>query len=233
MYAPGSYSMNISTERKVISLRHAGARVPQIPNTPLGAERPKESTHVHRQRLRLLQGGEVAPAGHRRPPLDVQDLLGHRAWGPHALPRKVEIGRWHVDARAGGHGPVAVTGRIVGPEGGVDGAGGPVEHHSRQQLVLGKAPLDLPTAIAPTPELLDDPGGQADGGVGQTVRERLGFGPLDPLVSCLFREPVLQLLEVVPLLVCWTLWTFDLAECSSDKVEVNPVQMLGMRGSQP
>src|SRR5262245_15475128 len=175
--------------------------VPRIPTTRLGAERPKEGTYVRGQRLRLLQGREVAPAGHRRPALDVQDLLGHGAWGPHDLTRKGEIGGRHVDARAGGDGPVAVPGGVVGPEGGVDGASGPVEHHGCQQLVLGKAPLDLPTAVAPTPELLDDPGGQANGGVGQTVRERLGFGPLDPLVSCLFREPVLQLLEVVPLLV--------------------------------
>src|SRR5206468_6901734 len=138
---------------------------------PSGAKRPKEGTNVRGQCLRLLQGGEMPTAGHCRPALDVQPLLGHRAWWPYDLTWKGEISSGHFDARAGGHGPVSVPVRIVGPEGGINGAGGPVQHHRRQQFVPGKALLDFSTAVAPTPELLDDPGSQADGRVGESVCE--------------------------------------------------------------
>src|SRR5262245_13305463 len=74
----------------------------------------------------------MAATRHHRPALDVQSLLGHRARWPYDLTWKGEIGSGHFDTRASGHGPVAVPGRVVGPEGGVNGAGGAVQHHRRQ-----------------------------------------------------------------------------------------------------
>src|SRR5438445_7216440 len=145
---------------------------------------------------------------------------------------KGEISSGHFDARAGGHGPISVPVRIVGPEGGINGAGGPVQHHRRQQFVLGKALLEFSTAVAPTPELLDDPGSQADGRVGESVCERLRFGSLKPLVPRLLRHPVLQLIEVLSLLVGWALWMFDFSE-RSNEVEMNCIQTFGMRDRQP
>src|SRR5262245_16500649 len=180
----------------------------------------------------MLQRSEVAATRHRRPALNVQSLLGHRAWWPYDLTWKGQISRGHFAARAGGHGPVAVPVRIVGPEGGVNGAGGPVQHHSRQQFVLGKALLDVSTAVAPTPELLDNPGSQADGRVGESVCERLRFGSLNPLVPRLLRRPVLQLIEILSLLVSWALWMFDVSQ-RSDEVEMNRIQTFGMRDRQP
>src|SRR5262245_63496991 len=173
----------------------------------------------------------MAATRHHRPALDVQSLLGHRARWPDDLTRKGEIGSGHFDTRAGGHGPVAVPGRVVGPEGGVNGAGGPVQRHRRQQFVLGKAPLDFSTAVAPTPKLLDDPGSQADGQVCESVCERLRFGTLNPLVSRLLRHPVLQLIEVLSLLVSWAFWMFDVPE-RSHEVEMNGVQTFGARDRQ-
>src|SRR5262249_12941950 len=90
---------------------------PETPRTTSDTKRPKEGTKVRGQCLRLLQRSEVAATRHRRPALDVQSLLGHRAWWPYDLTWKGEIGGGHFDARAGGHGPVAMPVRIVGPEG--------------------------------------------------------------------------------------------------------------------
>ena len=39
----------------------------------------------------------------------------------------------------------------------------PVERDVGQQVVLGEAPLDVAVAVAPRPELLDDPGREASG----------------------------------------------------------------------
>ena len=39
----------------------------------------------------------------------------------------------------------------------------PVERDVGQQVVLGEAPLDVAVAVAPGPELLDDPGREASG----------------------------------------------------------------------
>src|SRR5207253_7772217 len=89
-----------------------------------------------------------------------------------------------------------------------------------------------PTAVAPTPELLDEPGSQADGRVGESVCERLRFGSLNPLVARLLRHPVLQLIEVLSLLVGWALWMFDVSE-RADEVEMNCRQTFGMRDRQP
>ena len=55
-------------------------------------------------------------------------------------------------------------------------AGRPVDHDVRQQHVLREGPLDVAVAVAPRAELLDDPGGQARGRVGQPDRERVGLG---------------------------------------------------------
>src|SRR5262245_49524389 len=200
--------------------------------TSSGTKRPKEGANVHGQCLRLLQRSEVAATRHRRPALDVQSLLDHRAWWPYDLTWKGEIGSGHFDARAGGYRPVAVPVRIVRPEGGVNGAGGPVQHHRRQQLVLGETSLDVFTAVAPTPELLDDPGSQADRRIGESVCERLRFGSLNPLVPRLLRHPVLQFIEVLSLLVSWALWMFDVAK-RSNEVEMNGIQTFGMSDRQP
>ena len=39
-----------------------------------------------------------------------------------------------------------------------DGAGDPVDHHVREQLVLGEAQLDVTVAVAPGAELVHQPG---------------------------------------------------------------------------
>src|SRR5215831_6458439 len=205
---------------------------PDTADTPSDTKRPIEGTNVRGQSLRLLQRSEVAATRHRRPALDVQPLLGHRARWPYDLTWKGEISSRHLDTRARGNGPVSVPVCVVGPEGGVNGAGGPVQHHGRQQFVLGEAPLDFSAAVAPAPELLDDPGRQADGRVGESVGERLRFGSLNPLVAGLLRHPVLQVIEVLSLLVCWALWMFDVSE-RTNEVEMNCKQTFGMRDGQP
>ena len=57
-------------------------------NTGLPPELPEEGVDVRSQRLRLFEGGEVAAAVHRRPALDVEHALGHRAWWPNDLARE-------------------------------------------------------------------------------------------------------------------------------------------------
>ena len=52
-----------------------------------------------------------------------------------------------------------------------------------EQLVLGEAALDVAVAVAPRPELLDDPRGEAGGRVLERVAERLRLGALDLLVA--------------------------------------------------
>ena len=49
----------------------------------------------------------------------------------------------------------------------------PVKRDVGKDLVLGEAALDVAVAVAPRAQLLDDPGGNSGGGVGETDRGRL------------------------------------------------------------
>lgn len=51
---------------------HAGSATHGLP-----AERPEKGPDIGGQRLRLLQGGKVAPTVYGRPALDVEHALGH------------------------------------------------------------------------------------------------------------------------------------------------------------
>src|SRR5438094_149985 len=59
-----------------------------------------------------------------------------------------------------------------------DRPGEPVEHDVGEDLVLREAPLDVAVAVAPRPELLDDPRGQPGGRIGEPERGGLGFRPV-------------------------------------------------------
>ena len=110
------------------------------------------------------------------------------------LGREPGVGRRHRDPLArGGQRRLAVADGVVGPERRPDGAGDPVDHDVGQQEVLAEAGLDVAAAVAPRPELLGDPAGQPDGGVGQGVGQRLRTGPLDPLVAGPLLEPAVDL----------------------------------------
>ena len=94
-----------------------------------------------------------------------------------------------LDALAVRDGPRRVEARVVGPEGRADRPRDPVQHHVRQQGVLGEASLDVAAAVAPRSEFLHDPGGEPDRRVGEAVGERLGLRALDPLVAGLLPLP--------------------------------------------
>ena len=89
---------------------------------------------------------------------------------------------------------------VVGPEGGADAAGEPVERDIRQQPVARMGGLDVAVAIRPGAELLHDPGGQAGRAVGQAEGQGLRPGALDPLVAGLLLQPDRGFLEVAGLL---------------------------------
>ena len=69
----------------------------------------------------------------------------------------------------------------------------PVDGDVRQQLVLRELALDVAVAVAPGPELLDDPRGQPRRRVVQAVAQGLRLGPLDVAVAPLVGEELLPL----------------------------------------
>src|SRR5512145_1872180 len=61
-------------------------------------QRAEERPHLAREGFRLLEGGEVAARGHRRPAADVEDALGPRARRAHDLTWKRGVAHRHLDA---------------------------------------------------------------------------------------------------------------------------------------
>lgn len=114
----------------------------------------------------------------------------------------------------------------------MNSAGHPVQHDIGQELILGETAFDVSPTVTPAPELLDDPGGQIDRGVGEAIGQRLGFRVLDPLVAHFFREPVLHLLEILGLLRGGLSGLTDVAE-QPQEVQMETVQVLGKHGREP
>ena len=117
-------------------------------------ERPEKGPDICGQRFRLLQCSKVAPTVHGRPALEVEHpLRRHRARWTEILAGKVAVGSWYLDARAAGGGPVPMAAGIVRPEGGMNGAGHPVQHDIGQDLILGETAFDVSPTVTPAPEL--------------------------------------------------------------------------------
>ncbi len=75
------------------------------------------------------------------------------------------------------------------------GAGQPVDHDVVEQQVHREALQRIAAAVAPGLELLDDPGGEADGRIGERHAERLRPRRLDALVGGLLVAFALDLGE--------------------------------------
>ena len=152
-----------------------------------------------REQLGLLERREVAAARHRRP---APDVVGARRKGPRRpqdLARELCVAGGDIDRFPVRDRPGAVHARVIGPERRADRAGEPVERHVGEKVVAAHGVLDLAAAVAPGPELLDDPGGQPGRRIGEPVGERLRLGALDPLVAGLFLQPVRELRQVARL----------------------------------
>jgi hypothetical protein len=192
----------------------------------------EEGAEVVHQRLGFLERGEVAPRGHDGPAADVVDALGPRARRPHDLLREGGVGRRHLDALAVADRPGRVVARVVGPEGRVDRARDPVERDVGQELVLGKPALDVAAAVAPRPELLDDPGREPGRRVRETEGQRLGLRALDPLVAGLLTEPGPQVVEVGTLLRRGVFRAGEVA-AQRQEVDVDACQPLRIGDAEP
>ena len=170
---------------------------------------------------------------HLRPAPEVRVYARHpRARRVQDLLREGGVGRRRRHGLLGRDRPRRVVARVVGPEGRVDGAGDPVEHHVRQQRVLVEASLDVSVAIAPRAELLDDPRGEPHRRVGQPVRQRLRLRALDRLVAGLLAQPVIQLLEVRALVRRRCRSGRAAVARHRQEVDVDADELVGVRGAQ-
>src|SRR5215831_10526849 len=156
----------------------------------LASEWTKEGADVLSQQLWLFKRRKMATPGHHRPLLEVVEALGPLPRWLTDLVWKAGHGTGHIDALPGLENPGVVLVLVVQPGGRVDGLGDPVDGDGGEQLVLGEAVFNLPTAVAPGTPLLDNPGGQPHWGVIQPVGQGLGFGALDMGISTLFQLPV-------------------------------------------
>jgi hypothetical protein len=169
------------------------------------AELSKEGADVGGKRLWLLQRGKVTACRHRGPAADVRiDRLHPGTRRMQNIVRERGIRRWRTDRSLLAERPSFMSARPVQPEGRVDRASDPIQHHVGEQHVLRKTPFEV--AVAPAQELLYDPGRESHGRIGEPVGERLGFGALDHPIPLLFAHPVLQFGDVCPLLICLRRW---------------------------
>src|SRR5439155_8193512 len=81
---------------------------------------------------------------------------------------------------------------IVETSRGTDRLGHPVNHDIVEQFVFAKTLLDVAIAIAPSTELLYDPGGQTDGRVVQPIGQGLRLCRLNHDIPALLHEPSLD-----------------------------------------
>jgi hypothetical protein len=150
---------------------------------------PEKRAQLSRQGFGFLKGSEVAASWHWGPALDVIDAFGPWVGWAHGLARNGSIRRRDFDTHL-------LAPRIVRPEGGVDRASHPVNHHVREQLIFGETSLNISPAVAPGTKLFNDPGRQADRRIGQPIGQRLRPGALDPLVAGFFVQPLAQVFEI-------------------------------------
>mmetsp|Transcript_12885 Transcript_12885/g.26777 ORF Transcript_12885/g.26777 Transcript_12885/m.26777 type:complete len:300 (+) Transcript_12885:615-1514(+) len=96
---------------------------------------------------------------------------------------------------------VVPQGLVVEPHGRGDRLRQPVDHHVRQDLVLGEARLlgTASLAVRPALELLQDPRKQAHGTVVQSVGKTLGLGALYLLIGSLVLLEVHRVRQPFPL----------------------------------
>src|SRR3954466_1456801 len=130
------------------------------------SKRTEERTEFLRQCFRSFEAGEVPPAPHACPALYIPvHAFGERARRGQDFARMFGIPRRHHHLLAGRNNPRTMQAGTVQPEARIDRAREPIEHDVGQKHVTTEVTVDITVAITPIPELLDDPGSQADGGV--------------------------------------------------------------------
>src|SRR5262249_19195149 len=102
---------------------------------------------------------------------------------------KLRISDRDIDGSPFRNWPRPMPDTIIGPKRRSDRPGEPIKANICEKPVAREGSLDLATAIRPSTELLDDPGGESCGRVGKRKGERLRLCPLYPLVAGLFSEP--------------------------------------------
>src|SRR5262249_29580493 len=162
---------------------------------PSTSQRAEERPYIFGQYYRLLQGGEVAAAWHLSPALDIEGALAPLSGRSADLLREDGHSRGHDHSLALLHGPRVALGLVVQPGGRVDAPRDPVEGDGREELVLGKAALDITVAVTPGTVLFHDPGRQPRWRVVEPVGQRLGLGTLDVRVAPFGLEPGFTLVQ--------------------------------------
>src|SRR3954449_1825109 len=104
----------------------------------------------------------MAPLWHHCPSPDVGvDLLRNRAWRSANFLWERGISGGHILRPVIGDRPGAMQAIVIGPEGGADRAGEPVERDIRKQVVAVHHRLKIARMVGPDMELLRDPGCEA------------------------------------------------------------------------
>src|SRR5271154_3902964 len=100
----------------------------------------------------------MTAARHDRPAPDVAVGPGRERPGrAEDLARKLGISSRDVDGPPFGNRPWAVHAGVIGPERRADRPGEPIEADIRKQPVARERRFDIPGAVRPSAELLDDP----------------------------------------------------------------------------
>src|SRR2546426_2045938 len=208
-----------------------GGAIVSIPSGRL-TEFTEECPDLLDQQVRFFQSGEMTACGHLRPALDVVGPFGPFARRPSQFPGKSRYPRGHSNLFISAQAPGGVAFLVIQPGGRVNGLGDPVQHHVREELVLGVGPFEVALAVTPGAKFFDDPGAQPDRRVIQAISQGLGFGALDSLVPGLLLPPCLHLFE--PRLFCHR-QVLAILRVGSDThhVEVNTDKVLRIGEPQP
>jgi hypothetical protein len=125
---------------------------------------------------------------------DVRRALKPRPWRADDVAREEREARRHLDPAG------ELRGRdcsvcVVHAHRGADRPCEPVERGVREDLVFREAPFDVPVAVAPRPEFLDDPRSEPGWRVGQSEGRGLGLGAVHGGVGALGLAPGRGVLE--------------------------------------
>ncbi len=155
----------------------------------------EEAGNIASQRLRLFGCGEVGPARHFGPTLNVVSALDPATRRERIFLGEACDGAGYADLLARFELKRCFFRLVIQAARGMDRFGHPIKRHVAEQFVFGESAFHIAIAVRPVAKFLDNPGGQSRWRIVQTVGYGLRRVALQVSIGSKINVPAVRVVE--------------------------------------